>query len=240
VIQISPEEEGGYRKKDFQKTKDDDIEAFLSKKQSTSRSAMGGTASQKQAQVTSRREPEENTVEDEDVERAPSDEEHEEQIRAARSGRAQAEAHHDVAVLRRKAHDFSHSAAKLYHKYKSNEARRQKCTSRAIAYREKAAVRRAKAKEYKLQIKEYDMELRGAAQGKSDLSPEAVRNKIASLERKMAKQEAVAKKFESKAADQTEKAAKFRTRAAKLLEKSKLHESEARMYGKRADNLEKA
>jgi len=84
------------------------------------------------------------------------------------------------------------------------------------------------------------MELRGAAQGKGDLSPEALRNKMAVFERKAAKADAVGKKFESKAADQTEKAAKYRTRAAKFLEKSKLHESEARMYAKRADNLEKA
>ena len=57
---------------------------------------------------------------------------------------------------------------------------------------------------------------------------------------KAAKADAIARKFEAKAAVQTEKAAKYRTRAAKFLEKNKLHESESRTYGKRADNLEKA
>lgn len=230
---MSPTEDGGYKKKDFQRTKDDDLDIFLTKKDKSKVVTPDAT---KKVEPAKKQEPDS----DDEVQKEVSDDEHEEQIKAARTGRAQAEAYHDVAVLRKKAHDHSHTAAKLFHKYKSNEARRQKCSSRAVAYREKADARREKAKEYRVQVKEYDMELRGAAQGKSDLSPEALRNKMANYERKAAKADSVARKFEAKAADQTEKAAKYRTRAAKFLEKNKLHESEARMYGKRADNLEKA
>ncbi len=230
---MGPPEESVYKKREFQKNKDDDIDAFLTKREpSKSTKPVSSEPSAKKVQPS-----------EEEEDRPPkeaSDEEHDEQIKAARTGRAAAEAYHDVAVLRKKSHEHSHKAAKFFHKYKSNEARRQKCSSRAVAYREKAAVRREKAKAHRTATKEYDLELRGAAQGKSDLSPEALRNKIAVLERKTAKQESVARKYESRAADQTEKAAKYRTRAAKFLEKSKSHESESRMYGKRADNLEKA
>jgi hypothetical protein len=230
---MSPVEESASKKKDFQRTKDDDLDLFLTKKEQPKRAEPAvSTAPAKPA--VERKEPEEEAPKE------VSDEEHEEQIKTARADRAQAEAYHDVTVLRKKAHDHSHKAAKFFHKYKTNEAKRQKCSSRAVAYREKADARREKSKEARTQVKEYDMELRGAAQGKGELSPEALRNKMASLEKKAAKSDAVAKKFEAKAAVQTEKAAKYRTRAAKFLEKNKLHESEARMYTKRADNLEKA
>jgi|SRR3989339_314036 len=235
VSLMSPTEEGAYKKKDFQRTKDDDLDLFLSKKSQDKGVRLAAT---KDPEPT--KSPEGDPEPKDDVPKELTDDEHDEQIKSARTGRAQAEAYHDVTVLRKKAHEHSHKAAKFFHKYKSNEAKRQKCSSRAVAYREKADGRREKAKESRAQIKEYDMELRGAAQGKGDLSPEALRNKMAVFERKAAKADAVGKKFESKAADQTEKAAKYRTRAAKFLEKSKLHESEARMYGKRADNLEKA
>lgn len=230
---MCPVEESPYKRKEFQKDKDDDLDLFLSRK--------GQTRDQRQAPPDGPKDGSEGGAEPDKEEAVKdlSDEEHNAQIIAARTGRAHAEAHHDVAVLRKKAHEHSHMGAKLYHRYRSNEAKRQKCSSRAVSYREKAGTKREKAKDFRTQIKEYDMELRGAAKGESDLNPEALRNKIAGLERKAAKAEAVAKKFEAKAAVQTEKAAKYRTRAAKMLEKSRLHESEARMYGKRADNLEK-
>lgn len=229
---MSPVEESATKKKDFQRTKDDDLDLFLTKKDKPKPATPAVTP----APVK----PAEPKEAEEEAPEEVSDEEHEEQIKTARADRAQAEAYHDVTVLRKKAHNHSHTAAKFYHKYKTNEAKRQKCSSRAVAYREKSDARREKAKEARTKVKEYDMELRGAAQGKGELSPEALRNKMASLEKKAAKSDAVARKFEAKAAIQTEKAAKYRTRAAKFLEKSKLHESEARMYTKRADNLEKA
>jgi hypothetical protein len=230
---MSPVEDSTYKKKDFQRTKDDDLDLFLTKKDK-SRSATSGPVERRETAKPVKEQPDDETP----VE--ISDEEHEDEIKAARTGRAQAEAYHDVAVLRKKAHEHSHKAAKFFHKYRSNEARRQKCSSRAVAYREKADEKREKAKEHRTQVKEYDIELRGAAKGDVDLSPEALRNKMATFEKKAAKADSIGKKYEAKAAVQTEKAAKYRTRAAKFLEKSKLHESESRMYTKRADNLEKA
>lgn len=230
---MSPVEESPYKKKEFRKEDDEDLDLFLSKKDRAK-----GQQPQPPEEPSAR--PAENVArEASEPAKELSDDEHDAQISDARKGRAHAEAHHDVAVLRKKAHEHSHKGAQLYHKYRSNDARRQKCSSRAVSYREKAGVRRDKAKDLRTQIKEYDMELKGAAKGEGDLSPEALRNKMAALERKAAKADAVAMKYEAKAAAQTEKAAKYRTRAAKFLEKSKLHESEARMYGKRADNLEK-
>jgi len=229
---MGPPEESVQKKRDFQKTKDDDLDAFLTKREPSK------NAKPVSSELSTKK-PQSSESDEDQPPKETSDEEHDNQIKAARTGRAAAEAYHDVAVLRKKSHEHSHKASKFFHKYKSNEARRQKCSSRAVAYREKASERREKAKEHRAATKEYDLELRGAAQGKGDLSPEALRNKIAVLERKTAKQESKARKYESLAADQTEKAAKYRTRAAKFLEKNKSHESESRMYGKRADNLEK-
>jgi len=225
------------KKKEFQKRTDDDIDSFLSRKdfQRSQQSAPAKTAS----------EPAVTTTETEPKAAPPtekgyvSDEEHEEQIKAARTSRAEVEAYQDVAILRKKAHAFGHKAAKYFHKYKANEAKAQKCSARAVGYREKSAERKEKSKSFKEMTKEYEVELAGAAQGKTELSPESLRTKIAQLERKAAKQDEVARKNESKAAAQTAKAAKFRTRAAKFLEQNKLFESEARRYSKRADNLEK-
>jgi hypothetical protein len=229
---MGSQEEGVNRKKDFQKRSDEDIDLFLGRRESSRTVAPEKDKDPKQAEATEKREP--------SPKKEISDEEHEDQIKAARMGRAQAEAYRDVALLRKKAHAFNHKAAKAFHKYKKNEAAAQKCSARAVAYREKAEARRDRAREYRLTEKEFEAELKGAATGKSDLSPESLRTKIAHMERKAAKQDEVAHKYEAKAASQTEKSAKFKTRAAKFLEQNKLDESEGRMYAKRADNLERA
>jgi hypothetical protein len=228
---MGAQEEPLYRKKDFQKRSDDDIEAFLGRRE---------TQKTAQADVDRTDKPSAAAQEPEPARKELSDDEHDDLIRQARTGRAQAEAYHDVAQLRKKAHANLHKAAKFYHKYKKNEAIAQKCSARSVAYREKAAARRDRAKEYRMTVKEYEGELKGAAQGSSDLSPESLRTRMAHNERKAAKQDEIAHKYESRAATQTEKAAKYRTRAAKSLEKNKLLESEARMYAKRADIMEKA
>ena len=229
---MGSQEEGVSRKKDFQKRSDDDIDLFLGRRESAKSVALEKDKDQRSKDPPGTAAP--------PPKKDVSDEELEEQIKAARMGRAQAEAYRDVAILRKKAHAFNHKAAKAFHKYKKNEAAAQKCSARAVAYREKAEGRRERAREYRLTEKEFEAELKGAATGKSDLSPESLRTKIAHMERKAAKQDEVAHKYEAKAATQTEKAAKFRTRAAKFLEQNKLDESEGRMYAKRADNLEKA
>ena len=224
------------RRKEFQKRTDEDIDSFLS------RSEFNKTQAQQAPPPPPPVEPAEEPKKALPLEEkhATTDAEHDDQIRAARSGRAEAEAYRDVAVLRKKAHSYGHKAAKFYHKYRANEAKAQKCQSRAVAYREKAGVHREKARGFRDREKEYEAELSGAAQGKSDLSPESVRTKMATMSRKSAKQEEIARRNESKAANQTAKSAKFKTRAARFLEQNKLFESEASRYSKRADNLEKA
>jgi len=231
-------QEDSAKRKEFQKKTDEDIDSFLSRSdfQRTSQPA----ASRPPVEPTPR--PLATPVKAHAAEEKGelTDEDHEKQITAARSSRADSEAYQDVAILRKKSHAFGHKAAKLFHKYKANEARAQKCSARAVAYREKAAKRKEKAKSLKEMAREYEVELSGAAQSGSELSPESLRTKIATMERKVAKQEELARKNESKASQQTAKAAKYRTRGAKFLEQNKLFESEARRYAKRADNLEKA
>lgn len=222
--------------KDFQKSSDD-MDDFLTKRSRPVTEPKSDDATPpkvKEPDTKRLAKPQEEPPKEE------TDEEKEEQIKAARTSRAQAEAYQDVAILRKKAHEHSHKAAKLYHKYKANQAKAQKHFSRAVTLREKSEERLAKAKVYRASIKEYEGELASVSEDKSDLNPGALQNKIAAYERKAAKQEEIASKKEHGAALQTGNAAKFRSRAARSLEKSRVHESEARMFKRRADNLEKA
>jgi hypothetical protein len=224
-------QEDAAKKKEFQKRTDEDIDSFLARTEFQKTTPQVST---KTSQVTVEPKPAQAPAKPAAVPpHETTEEENEEQIKSARTSRAEREAYQDVAVLRKKAHAFGHKAAKFYHKYKANEAKAQKCSARAVAYREKSAEKKEKARDFKDRVKEYESELGGAAQGKSDLSPESLRTRIANTERKVAKQEELARKMESKAAAQGAKAAKF-------LEQNKLFEGEARRYAKRADNLEKA
>jgi len=232
---MGAQEEGTSKRRDFQKRTDEDIDVFLGRReqpippqQDASKPEYDSRAGRDSEPVKSAQKASEPETKAE-----MTDEEHEMQIKATRASRAQAEAYHDVAVLRKKAHQHSHKASQFYHKYRMNEARAAKCTARAVAFREKSAGRRERAKGHRDNMNALDAELRGAAQGKGDLSPEALRTKMANMERKAAKEEMVGHKYDKKASIQTE-------RALKHLERNKLHESEARMFGKRADNLEKA
>ncbi len=229
------------KRREFQRRTDEDIDSFLARQdmsktsqpEAPSSSRAGAEPSQAGKQEAKLPEKKQAPVE------IPEPDQ-EDQIRAARASRAEREAYQDVAVLRKKAHAFGHKAAKMYHKYKANEAKAQKCSAKAVAYREKAAERKERATGFREKVKEYQAELSGAAQGKTELNPESLRTKMAQMERKIAKHEEVAGRNEAKAADQSARAARFKTKAAKFLEQNKLFESESRLYAKRADNLEKA
>ena len=227
-------QEDPLKRREFQRRTDDDIDSFLAKAEvskTQAASSKPATSSSSQGAPPPVAQPKQAVTTDEGKPAAEPD--HDEQIKAARSSRAEAEAYRDVAILRKKAHALGHKAAKFYHKYKANEAKAQKCSERAVLYREKAAEHKERAKDNRERAKEYEAELVGAAQGKSDLSPESLRTKMATMERKVAKQEEISRKNESKAAAQTAKAARY-------LEQNKLLEQEATRYSKRADNLEKA
>lgn len=234
---MGSQEDGSVKRKEFQKRTDDDIDSFLAKKDFQKSSGSYSTASTSAAPA---KKPTEETPKPAPKAKEPAAEDHEEAIRLARTSRAEREAYHDVAVLRKKAHAFGHKAAKFFRKHKAAEAAAHKCAAKAVAFREKATARREKARDYLEKAKTYEAELSEAARGTTELSPESLRTKMAAMERKAAKEEEIARRNEAKAASQTEKAAKFRSKAAKFLEQSKLSEVEAQRYSKRADNLEKA
>jgi len=229
------------KRREFQRRTDEDIDKFLAREDvSRTSQTRASSAPRESSEPPTTRSQEPKQVEKKEAPTEIHEPDQEDQIRAARTSRAEREAYQDVAVLRKKAHAFGHKAAKMYHKYKANEAKAQKCSAKAVAYREKAAERKERAEGFREKARECQAELSGAAQGKTELSPESLRTKIAQMERKIAKQEEVAGRNESKAADQSARAAKFKTKAAKFLEQNKLFESESRLYAKRADNLEKA
>ena len=72
-------------------------------------------------------------------------------IAAVRASRMQAEAYHDVAVLRKRAHAHQHKAAKFQTKSKNFEAKAQKAITKAVAYREKAEHSREGIKEHRVE-----------------------------------------------------------------------------------------
>lgn len=232
-------QEDSAKRKEFQRRTDEDIDSFLARSDISKSVQPAPSRPVQEAKPVKSPETKEKAAEPEPL-KEPTDEEQEDSIKAARASRAEREAYQDVAVLRKKSHASGHKAAKLNHKYKANEAKAQKCSAKAVAYREKAAVRKEKARDFKERAKEYESELVGAAQGKTELSPESLRTRIAQMERKIAKEEEIVRRNESKASSQGAKAAKFRSKAARFLEQSRLFESESRKYAKRADNLEKA
>ena len=109
------------KRREFQKKTDEDIDSFLSRSEfsKTQQPAKAAATSPQPTPPPPPPEAEKKPVAPEEK-REYTEEEHEDQIRAARSSRAEAEAYHDVAVLRKKAHAFSHKAGKFYHKYRAN------------------------------------------------------------------------------------------------------------------------
>jgi len=161
-------------------------------------------------------------------------------IAAIRASRMQAEAYHDVTILRKRAHAHQHKAAKFQTKSKGFEARAQKAITKAVTYRGKAEDSRENVKDFESRERDFEKDLKASASGESALEPEKIRLKMSKLERKIASLQERARKFEAKAALQNERAANFRSKAAFNLEQSKIHEAEVRNFTKRADNLEKS
>ncbi|MGB2825668.1 MAG: hypothetical protein WBC49_03420 [Thermoplasmata archaeon] len=120
--------------KDFQKSSDD-MDDFLTKRSRPVTEPKSDDATSQKGKDPETKKP---AKAQEKPPKEETDDEKEEQMRAARSSRAQAEAYQDVAVLRKKAHEHSHKAAKLFHKYKANQAKAQTHFSRAVPLREKS------------------------------------------------------------------------------------------------------
>jgi hypothetical protein len=161
-------------------------------------------------------------------------------IAAVRASRMQAEAYHDVTVLRKRAQVHQHKAAKFHTKNKNCEAKAQKAITKAVAFRNKAEGGREKAKDFEARERDFEKDLKASATGEGAMEPEKIRLKMSKLEKKIASLQERARKFEAKAALQNERAANYRSKAAFNLEQAKIHEAEVKNFTKRADNLEKA
>lgn len=171
---------------------------------------------------------------------APRKENDDAAIAAVRASRMQAEAYHDVTVLRKKAHAQQHKAAKFQTKSKTFETRAQKAITKAVTYRDKAQESREKGKDFEARERDLEKELKASAAGEGGIEPEKIRLKMSKLEGKIASLNERGRKFDAKAAMQNERAANFRSKAAFNLEQTKIHEAEMKNFTKRADNLEKA
>ncbi len=141
---------------------------------------------------------------------------------------------HDITIIRQNAAKHSAESAKLYKKYRQEEASMvkyaegaNKARRQAEGYEEKSKNATAKADE-----KQADLQyLEGA-------KAERTRVKIAKLHAKSAKLHAKSINCDAKAAKMTQKSAAKSEKAKALLEQSKTHEAEAMNMNKRADKLQ--
>jgi hypothetical protein len=162
-----------------------------------------------------------------DIEKEITDTRHEKQMAAELL---------DVTKLRQQAAKHSADAAKLYKRYRSEEAAMVKFTENASKARRTAEGYEQKSKEAtaKADEKQKDLEFL------QDRKAEKARIKVAKLHAKSAKMKAKASGYMAKAAKLSQKAAAKREKSKALLEKSKMHEAEAHNLNKRADRLSKA
>lgn len=158
------------------------------------------------------------------------------EIARTRQDKMRAAEYHDVTILRQRAAKHSAEAAKLFKKYRGEEAD-------MVRYQENSNKARRKAEKYiekskdalaKADDKQADLEYLDGAKA------ERARVKIAKLKEKAAKMKSKSSSWQAKSAKNTQKAAAKRQKAKAYLEQSKTHEAEALNYNKRADRLQKA
>jgi hypothetical protein len=142
----------------------------------------------------------------------------------------------DITKLRQQAARHSSDAAKLYKKYRSEEAAMVKYNENASKARRTAEAYEQKSKNAtaKADDKQKDLEFL------QDRKAERARIKIAKLHAKSAKLKSKESSYLAKAAKLSMRSAAKREKAKALLEKSKMHEAEAHNLTKRADRLSKA
>lgn len=142
----------------------------------------------------------------------------------------------DITKLRQTAAKHSADAAKLYKKYRSEEAAMVKYNENASKARRTAEgyVQKSKEAQAKADDKQKDLEFL------QDRKAEKARIKVAKLHAKSAKMKSKASNYMAKAAKLQAKSAAKREKAKALQEKSKMHEAEAHNLTKRADRLSQA
>lgn len=142
----------------------------------------------------------------------------------------------DITKLRQAAAKHSADAAKLYKRYRSEEAAMVKYNENASKARRTAEgyVQKSKEAQAKADDKQKDLEFL------QDRKAEKARIKVAKLHAKSAKMKSKASNYMAKAAKLQAKSAAKREKAKALQEKSKMHEAEAHNLTKRADRLSQA
>jgi len=143
---------------------------------------------------------------------------------------------YDVTKLRQAAAKHSADAAKLFNRYRSEEAAMVKYTENASKARRTAEHYEQKSKDATAKADEKQNDL----QFLQDRKAEKARMKVAKLHAKSAKMKSKASNYMAKAAKLHAKSAAKREKAKALQEKSKMHEAEAHNLTKRADRLSKA
>ena len=143
---------------------------------------------------------------------------------------------HDVTKLRQEAAKHSSKAARLFKRYRQEEATMVKYTQNASKARRTAQRYEQKSKEATAKADEKQKDLEYL----QDRKLERARIKIAKLHAKAAKLKSKASNSMAKGAKLSQKAAAKREKAKALLEKSKLHEAEAQNLNKRADRMSKS
>jgi len=158
------------------------------------------------------------------------------EISQTRREKLRAEEYHDITKLREKAAKHSAEAAKLFKKYRAEEAA-------MVKYQEAANKSRRKAEGY---IEKSKDACAKADEKQSDLEylegrkAERARVKVAKYKAKEAKMKSKSSSWMAKAAKYTNKAAAKRQKAKAYLERSKTHEAESLNHNRRADRLQKA
>ena len=157
------------------------------------------------------------------------------EISHTRHEKMRAAEYHDVTILRERAAKHSAEAAKLFNKYRSEEAAMVKYQEQSNKARRKAEGYIEKSKNALAKADEKQADLQYLEGGKA----ERARVKVARYKAKAAKMQSKSSTWQARSAKATQKAASKRQKAKALLERSKTHEAEALNYNKRADNLQK-
>ena len=158
------------------------------------------------------------------------------EIAHTRQDKMRAAEYHDVTILRQRAAKHSAEAAKLFKKYRAEEAAMVKYQENSNKARRRAEKYIEKSKDAMAKADDKQADLEYLEGGKA----ERARVKVAKLKAKSAKMKSKSSSWMSNSAKNTQKGASKRQKAKALLEQSKTHEAEALNYNKRADRMQKA
>lgn len=158
------------------------------------------------------------------------------EITAVRHEKQLAAELHDITKLRELAAKHSATAARLYKRYRSEEAAMVKYNEYANKARRRAEGYEAKSKDMLARADDVQSGIEFLEARKA----ERARMRVAKYKTKSAQLKARGSSYMAKAAKYSQKSAARRERAKAFLEQSKTHEAEAHSLNKRAEKLQKA